>query len=142
MHLEQPWALWVCILPILLCLASCGDDSNVCEPSEALKVSSMSQRFEALLDSGETCHEVGLNIYRLELVEQMGASSETFDVTLSLWMPAHGHGSDRVPTVKRVELNTFTVSNVSFTMPGLWALTFDIDAETFTDKVVFEVNVP
>jgi hypothetical protein len=58
----------------------------------------------------------------------------------SAFMPVHGHGTG-TPTITR-DASGYAVSNVVFSMPGLWNVTFDIGVGTKSDELEFSVDVP
>lgn len=47
--------------------------------------------------------------------------------SLTLWMPAHGHGSSE-PTIGKADGNSCSeVTDLNFTMPGKWTLTAELE---------------
>lgn len=61
-------------------------------------------------------------------------------VTVSALMPVHGHGIDP-PSVSKTETG-YRVSNVVFSMPGLWDVFLDVRLDGKTDRIEFTVDVP
>lgn len=60
--------------------------------------------------------------------------------SVSTLMPVHGHGST-TPTVTRNGAQ-YRISDVVFTMPGLWEVRLDIDVAGAPDRLVFDVDAP
>lgn len=61
-----------------------------------------------------------IKIWRPNLADETEVLEEIKeDVTLFLWMPSMNHGSSPV-TVKKIDVGTYRVNDVFFTMPGDW----------------------
>ena len=58
----------------------------------------------------------------------------------SAFMPVHGHPAP-APSVTRAS-SYYRVTDLIFTMPGLWDVTLDISEGSKTDEMVFSVDVP
>ncbi len=56
-------------------------------------------------------------------------------------MPAHGHGMNRAPVVRRAEDGVWVVSGMLFHMPGHWELYLDITRGAITERAQFDVNL-
>lgn len=52
-------------------------------------------------------------------------------VNVRLWMPSMGHGSSPV-TVQRLDVGTYLVEDVFFSMPGDWEIEVDLTNESGT----------
>lgn len=61
-------------------------------------------------------------------------------VTASALMPVHGHGADP-PTVSKTT-SGYRVSNMVFSMAGLWDVFLDVRVGTASDRIEFTVDVP
>lgn len=84
---------------------------------------------------------VGLNRYRLAVFDAAEMSVEDAKIRLELWMPDHGHGSDRDPTIDWRDGSNYSVENVVYTMPGLWTWTLVIETDQYTDSINWAVDV-
>lgn len=61
-------------------------------------------------------------------------------VTLSPWMPAHGHGTEDVEVFEE-EPGVYVTEDVWFNMPGIWDLRVRVEAEEYGDLIA-TVEVP
>ena len=60
------------------------------------------------------------------LLNSDGSSVSTNnDLRIKLWMPTMGHGSFPVE-VRQIAFGVYEVSDIFFTMPGLWDIHFQI----------------
>ena len=60
------------------------------------------------------------------------------DITVSLWMPAMGHGSSPVQ-VQRLDIGTYRATEVFFTMKGEWEIRIQLKAR---DEVKDQAIIP
>ena len=72
------------------------------------------------------------------LVDFEPASTEL--VTVSALMPVHGHGIDP-PSVSKTSTG-YRVTDVTFSMPGLWDVFLDVRLDGAADRIEFTVDVP
>jgi len=84
---------------------------------------------------------VGLNRYELAVYDADEMPIEGATIRLELWMPDHGHGSDREPSVDWREGATYAVENVVYTMPGMWTWTVLIESDQHTDRITWAVDI-
>jgi hypothetical protein len=56
-------------------------------------------------------------------------------IQLDAHMPAHRHGMNYVPTVRRTSTNRWHADGLMFHMPGLWEFRFDLRAAGTTDRL-------
>lgn len=61
----------------------------------------------------------GVNGLRLAFSDGAGAVAAS-DVSATVWMPAHGHGTSVKPTFDEVEEGAFEAARVVFFMDGRW----------------------
>jgi hypothetical protein len=61
-------------------------------------------------------------------------------VTVSALMPVHGHGIDP-PSVSKTDTG-YRVTDVTFSMPGLWDVFLDVRLDGTADRLEFTVDVP
>ncbi len=57
------------------------------------------------------------------------------------WMPDHGHGLVRQPTVTELGDGNYRVDNLLLHMRGLWQLVFDVGEGAERQNVVFELEL-
>jgi hypothetical protein len=66
------------------------------------------------------------NTLMLQVVDTAGAPVEGATLSVTPFMPDHGHGSSVKPTVTPKGGGTYEVTNVYLPMPGLWRLTVTV----------------
>lgn len=69
----------------------------------------------------------GLNQVMLELTDGAGAPVEHATITLTPFMPDHGHGSPVAPVVTAAGGGRYGVEDVYLPMAGLWTLTVKVE---------------
>jgi hypothetical protein len=62
-------------------------------------------------------------------------------VSVVPWMPGHGHGSNATPWVSDDGAGVYRVTNVVYTMPGLWQARVTLEGDGVEDAIVFEFQV-
>ncbi|WP_373048683.1 FixH family protein [Vulgatibacter sp.] len=99
--------------------------------------------YEVTLYSDPGPPEMGLNVFTLGLADAAGAPVTGATVTVVPFMTAHGHGSDRDPVVtEEVDSpGTYTATDVSLTMLGVWDLEIGVDGAEGSDVVHFRFDV-
>ncbi len=71
---------------------------------------------------------LGENTLRVEVRHLDDAPAEDATVTVTPWMPAHGHGSPRTPVVTPLGAGRYRADDVVLHMPGTWQLTVRAEA--------------
>ncbi len=66
---------------------------------------------------------------RLVLTDPKGAPAGGLQLTVTPWMPQHGHGSSVEPQVSEPEPGTYQVTNLYLPMAGIWQLRTTIHGE-------------
>lgn len=80
-----------------------------------------------------------LKFWRPNLADQSPVPQEvSADVGVKLWMPSMGHGSSPV-LVRRVDIGTYLVEDVYFSMTGDWDIQIQLNTET---GLIDEVAIP
>lgn len=101
----------------------CQDDARAVPYTDDLSVTARSGdvRF-VLTDADPTPPAQGLNRWTVRLIDADG--EPVTDVTLSAepFMPDHGHGPTREPTVT-ASGDSFVIDELDLFMPGLWRIT-------------------
>ncbi len=62
-------------------------------------------------------------------------------VTIDASMPAHKHGMNYRPVVKKLNNNSFRGENMLFHMPGVWRIDFAAFQKGKTSRLMLEVDV-
>ena len=65
---------------------------------------------------------------------------EGASLTITPWMPDHGHGISEAPVITEQGEGSYGAS-FAFSMPGDWDVSIVIDGESGTDEVVFGYEV-
>lgn len=68
----------------------------------------------------------GMNEITVSVVDGNGALVDNAAVSLSLWMPDHGHGSARPPVITPMGGGKYKISEVWLPMAGLWRFTVGV----------------
>ena len=78
--------------------------------------------------------ERGENTWRIQINGQdTQAPLEGCEIDLIPFMPEHGHGSPKTPTLLELGGGEYELSDIIFTMPGLWSMEFSM---TCADRAV------
>jgi hypothetical protein len=83
-----------------------------------------------LVDSDPGPPIKGTNTMTVEVTDASGAPVDGAKLTVTPFMPDHGHGSSVVPTVTPSGGGKYVVANVYFVMAGLWRVTFSVQSGT------------
>jgi hypothetical protein len=118
------------------CSGGSETPGNQLEPGHAITVSALQGGASGRVSvDGDTLAE-GQNAFLVEL------SPPGTDLTrASALMPSHGHGSPAPGTIARTTIG-YRVSNLIFSMPGLWNVLLDVDAGGRQDRIEFSVDIP
>lgn len=85
--------------------------------------------------------EVGENELTLLIEDRAGRPVTDAEVTVEAWMEAHGHGTEKDPSVQYVEKGRYHVEGLVFQMPGEWRLDVQITVGDESEGVSFEIGV-
>jgi hypothetical protein len=75
------------------------------------------------------------------VISKLGAAAAAQSVTLSAWMPAHGHGTDPVEVTESATPGTYDAPGVNFKMPGRWDITVVVDGAESGGDAIFRLDV-
>lgn len=84
----------------------------------------------------------GVNTWTLMITDGGGAGVEGGTITVTPWMPAHGHGSNSEAVVTADGGGQYTVTPVDLHMAGVWDTTIAIDDGMAMDEVHFVFDIP
>jgi len=76
------------------------------------------------------------NVWSIEIVDASQQSVADATVTVTPWMPDHGHGTP-IETVVTNDAGTYTLNPVHLWMPGLWEIRIDAQAAAVSDRMTF-----
>ena len=119
--------------------ASCATDKRVVAYAPNLKVKGDTLSIQ-LLTSDPAPPGVDLNTWTFKVLKQDGTAISGANVKIAPYMPDHGHGPSVVPSIAAAG-DTYTATNVDLFMPGVWQITFSIDAAGTLDQVVMDFCV-
>ena len=97
----------------------------------------------SLVSASPTSPERGESAWRVQ-VQRDDAPQAGCAITLTPYMPEHGHGVPLAPTVSDAGAGLYQIDGISFTMPGLWEMRFEIscgaegDTGDLTEELVYE----
>lgn len=69
------------------------------------------------------------------------APLEGADLELEPWMPAHGHGSNTVPSITHLNDGLYGVDDLTFSMAGHWELEVDVEWDDHSAVIVIDLEV-
>ena len=70
-----------------------------------------------------------------------GQRVEGATISVSGWMPGHGHGMVRVPQSEEDGRGVYRVHGMLFHMSGSWELSIDVIHESVAESVMFELEL-
>ena len=82
----------------------------------------------------------GRNTFTLRVLDAASKPIAGAQISLSEFIPAHGHSSPTIPTVTPTG-EGYTVGPVSLFMPGLWEVTIEAEASGARDRATFSFCV-
>ena len=83
----------------------------------------------------ETLERLVATEVKAKIYDQHHMALAGLDLEVTLWMPAHNHGSDPVMVMEHEE-GMYHLSNVIYTMLGHWTMTFNLKGKN--DEIVVD----
>ena len=77
----------------------------------------------------------------VRLLANDAPAGDDVDLTVDAAMPAHRHGMNTVPRVRRRADGLFVVDGMQLHMPGSWELYFDVTSDGLTERLVAPVEL-
>ena len=71
----------------------------------------------------------GLNSWRVMLNDLEGNALTGCEISLTPYMPDHGHGVATTPVITEGEAGQYQIDQIELIMPGLWEMRFEISCE-------------
>ena len=145
--------LFTSLTCLSLCLIGCGDDAESSEEPQAMGCVNppsgecfradwtvSGAQLTAELTAAEPSEPVkGSNTWTVALRDMDGEALLGCEVTLTPYMPDHGHGSNVVES-SELEDGRYELEGFELTMPGLWELNADVTCpELEMDSFTFEL---
>ncbi len=132
--------LQAALIGAVSCTASvgCGSDDAVA-PDGVLHTAN--GPFEGTLLIEPDPPRVGEHRVVLTLDGETSVALEGAIVTLSPWMPAHGHGSSAVDAVEEAP-GLYVAEPVRLTMPGIWQLRVHVMLDDRVGELLATIEIP
>ena len=148
------WSLTAAILGSVVALAGCGSDdttastehehTNTCgvtadEYTAAMTKMGAAGKFEIMLMESNPGPPIkGENTWMIHVMDMAGAGVPGATVTVTPFMPEHGHGSPIDPVLTDEGDGMYMATPISFSMPGIWENTITAnDGAGNEDSVVY-----
>ena len=125
----------------ILVFLACGSDGSSEDYQDQYGVVSDHGVFVLDLIPKVSLNLVGRNRYEINLADRQGKPLDQAQITIIPWMPDHGHGTDREPSISPMGNGVYEVDDVVYTMPGLWHLNVEISTASMFDNARFELEV-
>jgi hypothetical protein len=133
------------LLPLLIgagALGACGDAAPGTPGFGSTPLASaQGQRLSVAVFTAPQPPERGEVMGRLVFTDPAGAMTDGVAVTVTPWMPEHGHGTSVMPTVEPDGAGGFLISNLYLAMPGTWQLRVNVSGAV-TDELVPSFDIP
>jgi hypothetical protein len=94
------------------------------------KASPSGQMKVSLMASDPAPPEKGTNTWKVKITDGAGDPVSNAPITVSTFMPDHGHTSSVKPSAAAGPDGTYDLSNLYFFMPGVWRVTIANGAES------------
>jgi hypothetical protein len=98
----------------------------------------------AIATADPTPPKMGDNSWTIEISDASGAPIVGANVTLSGWMPEHGHGLNTIPVATELGAGRYRLEPINLFMPSVWEVTIEVTqpgAQT-AESVLFKICVP
>jgi hypothetical protein len=89
-----------------------------------------------LVSSAPSPPAKGTNSWVVDITDESGAPVTGATLTVTPWMPDHGHGTSVVPVITPTG-ESYTIDPLYLFMPGLWRVTISGQDGSVTDTGVF-----
>jgi hypothetical protein len=134
-------------LPLLVLVCACGTtppelaDAAVVCPLPATHASGAAGAEVVVVDTDPAPPARFENTWVVTATTPEGAPATVDEITVTGFMPAHGHALPSPPVVAMTAAGALEVSAIDLWMPGTWELRFDVAGAAGADRVTFEVCV-
>lgn len=130
------------IISIMVLLVLFGCHNTTAQPV-SLTQNSVDNRYRATLSSQLTPLQINqIHAWQLDLATAEGQSVVEAVINFDGGMPEHNHGFPTAPVVSEVGNGIYLIEGVKFQMGGMWQMTFDVEANGYHDRLIFDVMVP
>lgn len=131
-------------------LVACGSSDDAGKPdsqcdtySEGLTKKSDAGLVSVVLESSTPAPPARANNdWMVRVLDATGAPISDAEVTVTPYMPKHGHGTSVKAVVTRMGDGLYELDPVNFVMAGVWEVTIDVKlADGQTDKALFTLCI-
>jgi YtkA-like len=122
-------------------LLGCGGESAPSVPSEPMPLEAESVGMSGTMVITPWPARVGNNALSLTLLDDEGAPLEGAAISVSPWMPAHGHGSRDV-VAEEADAGTYETKRLVFNMAGRWQIRVGVDTGEGEQQLLGTIEVP
>ena len=112
-------------------VVTCTSDERVTAWRSGLTASA-SELVVTLIQADPSPPARGTNVWRVTATDSSGAALKDATLTVTAFMPDHGHGTSVTPLIEPTGAGAWTVSQLDLFMPGVWRVAF---TATTPDKV-------
>jgi hypothetical protein len=131
--------LRLCAATSTACLG-CGahDDGG---PRAAVTIESAAGLYSATARATPDPPRIGRNALELVVRDRDGTPLSGAILSATTFMPAHAHGATAPPAIVDVGGGRYAVSDVVYSMPGLWSLAIEVRGPSGVDRMLLEYEV-
>ena len=79
--------------------------------------------------------DLGANDWTVSILDPSGVALDGCTVTVTPWMPDHGHGSNEPEGVAGSEAGQYFIEGIEFIMPGFWTASLSATCGEVTDNI-------
>lgn len=97
--------------------------------------------FRITLDVDRGGLAIGVNAFALTLTDRQNKPVGGAEITVTPWMPEHGHGVWEKPVVTERGSGKYTVGNVTLVMGGQWDIKIAVSKGALKDQAIFRFGV-
>lgn len=126
-----------CLSAVLSAFAGCQRDDSVSDATMEAEL----DEWPGTVALADESWKVGSNHAEFTLLDEGGEPIEGAQVTISPWMPAHGHGSIDVEA-EESEPGVYVTDRLSFNMPGVWELRLYVAVGDAKGRLATTIEVP
>lgn len=80
--------------------------------------------------------DLGANDWSVHVSDAAGVAQEGCALTVTPWMPDHGHGSNEPEGTAGSEPGQYLIEGIEFIMPGYWTASLSATCGDVTDNVI------
>lgn len=117
-------------------VVSCESDARIKPYVSGLTVSD-NEIVVTLVEADPAPPARGTNVWKVTATDSAGAALRDATLTVTAFMPDHGHGTSVTPQIDSSGDGTWTVSQLTLFMPGVWRVAFAVTKAGTATEVAF-----